>query len=163
MNNSDQQQGRGAENPSRNRGLRRHWAVKKDLPIVAAFAVCLAAFILLVMSKLSCESGGRGNGPGPGGVPANVATGLPGESNATPPAAAQSSPKPLEIVIDEKTYLVDDAVVEDIDKLVKMAQAVPANVPPPRVRIVRRPTARFLAEKNLKEALETAHVGFVVE
>jgi len=69
----------------------------------------------------------------------------------------------LEITIDDTRYFVGETPVETVDELVKMALAVSKDVPPPRVRIVRKPTARYSAEKNLSDALQAARVDFVLE
>ena len=129
---------------------------------IAVIAVLLAGFAFLLMQKLGLGPGwGGGAGAGPKGQQG-------GGDPSVPQAAAtvqQPEPlsKPLQITIDDTKYFVDDVSVESLDELVKRATAVPQSVRPPRVRIVRRPTARYVAEKKLTDALETAKIDFVLE
>ncbi|MGO9114051.1 MAG: hypothetical protein ACLP9L_32955 [Thermoguttaceae bacterium] len=129
---------------------------------IAGLAILLAAFLFLLTQKLGCGPGwGGGAGAGPNAAPG------PGNAAASksPPAAPgqpETLAKPLQITIDDTKYLVDDVPAESVDELVKMAVAVPKDVPLPRVRVLLRPTARYVTEKKLSEALLAAKVDFVV-
>jgi hypothetical protein len=130
----------------------------RPVKTLLALAVLLGGFLCLLVQRLGCVPGwGGGAGAGvnpPGGNPPAQA------APADLPAASQS--KPLEITIDEARYFVNNKPVESVDELVKMSLSVPKEVIP-RVRVVRRPTARFSAEKNLSDALEAAKVDFVMD
>lgn len=121
----------------------------------------LAGILFFFSQKLACGpglGGGAGAGPngGPGGENLMVSAPL-----ATSGPHADTQSRPLEITIDDTRYLVEGTPVESVDALVKRAAAVPKDVPPPRVRIVHLPTARYSAEKKLDDALEAASIDFI--
>jgi len=132
---------------------------------VAALSILLAGLLLLLTHRLGLGPGWGwgGAGPRPNTVP------LAGSVDPLSPQSASSnkqpdaSPGPLQITIDDARYLVGDLPVDSVDALVKLAVAVPKTVPPPRVLVVLRPTARYVAEKNLTDALQAASVDFRVE
>jgi len=131
---------------------------------IAAIAILLAGALFLLTQKLGL---GPGWGWGRGGADPNAVP-LAGSVDVSPQPAgsnrpAESPPKPLQITIDESKYLVGDRPVESIDELVKLAVAVPKEAPAPRVVILLRPTARYLAEKKLTDALQKAKVDFRVQ
>ena len=70
-------------------------------------------------------------------------------------------PEPLEIMIDDNKYLVKGVEVESVDQLVKMAAAVPKEVPPPRVRILLQRSSRYVTEHTLTDALQAANIDFL--
>jgi len=104
--------------------------------------------------------GGQGAGPKAAPLAGSVD---PSSQPAASGRQADSPAKPLQITIDESKYLIGDRPVATIEELVKLANAVPKEVPPPRVVILLRPTARYLAEKNLTDALQAAKVDYRLE
>ena len=99
---------------------------------------------------------GGGGGPGGEGGKGPVVIASPDE----PPTPAK--PQPLEITVDDDKYLVKGVEVKGLDELLKMAAAVPQEVPPPRVRVVLRRTSRYIAETKLSEALQGAKIEFLL-
>jgi len=136
----------------------------KSSRLVAGLALCLAGALFLLTQKLGC-------GPGEGGGAGAGRIAVQGDGGATPsssqPAASGRQPetlsKALQITIDDTKYFVGDLPVESVEELVKMAVAVPNDVPPPRVLVVRRPTARYVTEKKLIDALQAAKVDYVAK
>ena len=138
--------------------MNEHSRSKSLFRSVVGLAVLLAGAFYVLTQKMNCMNGGAG--PAINGAPAGA---NPVAQPVTEAAKADSQSKPLEITIDDAKYFVGDTPVESTDELVKMAQAVPKGVTPPRVRIIRKPTARYSAEKNLSDALQAAKVDFVLE
>ncbi|MGA2257885.1 MAG: hypothetical protein ABSG53_24745 [Thermoguttaceae bacterium] len=133
---------------------------------IAALAILLAGLLFLLTQKLGFGPGwgwGGGAGAGPNAAPLAGSVNPSSAQSAASGRQPETPSKPLQITIDDTKYLVGDLTVESIDELVKMAAAVPKDVPPPRVLIVRRPTARYMAEKKLTDALQGAKVDFMLE
>jgi hypothetical protein len=124
--------------------------------IVAGLALFLAGVLYVLTQRLGCGQGGGGAG--------QIA--IQGGGDAVPSQPPASSgrqpeePKPLQITIDDTKYFVGDLPVDSVEALVKMAVAVPKDVPPPRVVVLRQPTARYVAEKKLIDALEAAKIDY---
>ncbi len=101
--------------------------------------------------------GGPGGNGGDGGKGSAVVSGVV----EPPPPPPPPKPEPLEITIDDNKYLVKGVEVGSVDELVRMAAAVPKEVPLPRVRVLLRRTSRYVTEHALTEALQAANVEFV--
>ena len=97
---------------------------------------------------------GGGDGRGDGDKGSAEAAGSGG-------ALAPAKPGPLEITVNNDKYLVKGVEVGSVEELVAMAAAVPAEVPPPRVRVVLRGTSRYVPETKLIEALQAAKIDFL--
>ncbi len=127
---------------------------------VAGLAILLAGLLFFLTRGPGWMPGwGGGAGAGPNAAPGGG--NAPAKPLVDSRPQAETPSKPLEITIDDNRYLVLGTPIQSVAELVKLAQEVPQDVPPPRVRIVRRPTARYTAEKNLEDALKAAKVDYV--
>ena len=131
---------------------------------IAGLAILLAGFLFLLTQKLGLGPGWGWGGGGAGPKAAPIAGSI--DPHRTQPAASGRQPetqsRPLQITIDDTKYLVGDVPVESIDELVKMAIAVPKRAAAAGHGL-RRPTARYMAEKKLTDALQAAKVDFMLE
>jgi hypothetical protein len=129
-----------------------------------ALVVVLAGALYFMTQKLGMFPNWGGDPGGGANRAANDSargdSGSPAPQPAPSTAMPISEPKPLDIVIDEHAYFVNNKPVEGVEELVKMSLAVPKDVSP-RVRIVRRPTARYTATKNLSDALDAAKIDYI--
>jgi hypothetical protein len=145
----------------------RNAQIMKPARRIAGLAACLTVLALLLIVPLAHRLGWTpGWGGGEGAVPDGAQqAGVAALSSQPADAAPQpvKPPQPLRITIDDKKYLVGDNPVESVAELVKMAAAVPKEVPPPRVLIHRQPTARYTVEKELLDALRAANIDVAVE